>query len=119
MSGNPPAHNPPTRVSARIEARQINDTPAWITPTTTNGEKSLLLAVLDHLHDLADCLAVLHYLTKAFHPIAATLHFVPTIRKAFENWRLHMISDTTGHNKSGNTGMTSRTQNCWNGRKSK
>lgn len=81
MTGNPPVNIPPTRVSARIEARQTQHTPSWVTPSTTNGEKRLLQALLDHLHDSADSLAVLQYLTKEFRPIAATLHTIPTIRK--------------------------------------
>lgn len=68
-------------MSARIEARQHRTTPGWTTTTGTNEEKRLLAALLDYLHESADSIAVLQYLTKEFRPMAATLHTVPTIRK--------------------------------------
>ncbi|KAI2489895.1 hypothetical protein MHU86_24683 [Fragilaria crotonensis] len=80
-SSMPPAGKPPPRMSARIEARQHHTTPGWITTTGTNEEKRLLAALLDYLHESADSIAVLQYLTKEFRPMAATLHTVPTIRK--------------------------------------
>jgi hypothetical protein len=52
----------PPRISAKIEARQNRGAPGWITPVGGNEEKRLVTAIVEHLHDASENVAVLRLL---------------------------------------------------------
>ena len=95
----------PPRNSARIEARQhrMNETrvaPGWATPTATNEERRLIIALIDYLRDSTEDVGTMRYLTKEYWVLAPTIHTVPTTLKKVRMQLLELGVPYVRHHKN-------------------